>query len=288
MRRFLFALALLGLVATVPTPVQAATVQNKFTNNGLYLSPLRSYTTVDAGQTVTRSFRVANLTDKPMQVTTSIDAFSVADLTYELQFGQADNDWVQFTESNFTLKPLESRDVLYKIAVPAGSPAGGHYYTLYSSTNMGNDSLSGTVRAAHLLYVTVSGDLRRSAEIKNDSLFPIVLGPQIPYEFDIKNTGNIHYFAYFLASVDGLFYHSKPTGTSQLLMPGKTRHTENTVRSPTMPGIYKVTYGFNPDQGTPVRRDRYVLFLPPWFIIFALLAIAIGVKLFRRRKTIRS
>jgi hypothetical protein len=116
------------------------------------------------------------------------------------------------------------------------------------------------------------------------SLFPIVLGSRIPYQLDVKNTGNIHYFAYFSASIDSLFYHEEPTGTSRLLMPGAIRHIEQTLPAPTLPGIYKVTYGYKPDQGETVKRTSYVLNLPPWFILLLAVIALAGAWLYGRRR----
>jgi len=284
MRRYLVALLLIiSVIASTAAPVtHAATLELK--NKGLYISPVRSYVSLPAGQTVTRSFRVANLTEKPMTVSISVEKFSVADYAYDFQFSRLDNDWIQPVEKQFTLKPLEGREVPYRVAIPQKAPAGGQYYTLYASADLLEAGLEGTVRATTLLYLTVDGTLTRTSQIVGSELFPIVIGPQIPYKIDVKNTGNIHYFAYFLASVDGLFYHQEPTGTSSLLMPGTTRHAEHTVKAPPLPGIYKVTYGYNPDQGDPVRVAQYILFVPPWsIVVFAIIAV-VAIKYFNRRR----
>ena len=99
----------------------------------------------------------------------------------------------------------------------------------------------------------------------------IILSNEIPYTLDVKNTGNVHYFANFSGSVNGLFYSSGTNGVSQLLMPGTTRRIAGIIRSPILPGIYKAHYGYTPDNGQRVERSQYILVVPPWSL--ALLAV---------------
>ena len=80
LRRLLLALCLCSIVLPAAT---VAAVDTEIKNKGLYISPLRHYITLDAGQSVTRAFTVANLTDQPMAITTDIERFSVLDYNYD-------------------------------------------------------------------------------------------------------------------------------------------------------------------------------------------------------------
>jgi len=282
MRRLhpLFISIILTLIA-FQAPIHAADAKNK----GLYISPLRNYLSLKAGESVTRAYTVANLTNEPLVVTTSVEQFSVADYSYDLQFGRLEKNWISLVENRITLQPNESREIPYRVNIPTNAPAGGQYYTLFASTNLSEAGLSGTVRAATLLYLTVDGPLTRASNIEKASLFPLVLSPRIPYSIDVKNTGNIHYFAYFSAAVDGLFYHNEQPGASELLMPGTIRHFDLSTSSPFVPGVYRVTYGYQPDQGAAVRQEKYILFLPHWFLILLAMGTFIGIRLYRKRRT---
>jgi hypothetical protein len=269
------------LFGVIPSTTYAATAPK---NKGLYISPLRSYVAFNADEHVTRALTIANLTDKPIVVDLKVEEFSVADYTYDYRFGEANNDWVQFVENKIELKPYQSHEAAYRISIPRGAAPGGHYYTLFASADLSQAGQEGTVRAASLIYLTVNGNIRRTALVKNNSSPRIVFTPQIPYTLDIKNTGNIHYFAYFSASVDGLFYHNKPTGTSQLLMPGSSRQIKNTIPSPFIPGIYRFSYGLVPDQADPITLSRYIVVLPPWFLAILIMTGYFGFRLWQRRK----
>lgn len=291
-RRTLLALLSLGLLLGLVSPVTSAIAPkaNEPTNKGLYISPLRSYLSLNAGDSVTRAFTVANLTESPMTITSHIEQFSVADYSYDYRFNEVDNNWVQLVENVVTLKPYESHEMAYRVNVPKNAAPGGHYYTLYASSTVDSGGNKSTVQAASLLYLTVNGELKRTSQVVDRSLPRIVVTPDIKYSLDIKNTGNIHYFAYIEARVDGLFYHNAPNGSSQLLMPGTTRQVQGSIKSPLLPGVYKLSYAITPDQGPKTEGSQYFLFLPPWSIALLIILFAItGHFLFRRlkRKTVR-
>lgn len=284
MRRILLALLTLGLLLGVVSPVaNATTTLPQPKNKGLYISPLRTYLTLSAGESATRAFTVANLTDQPITVTAHIEQFSVADYTYDYTFQRVDNDWVTLNETSVSLQPNESHALAYRITLPKNAAPGGHYYTLYASSTVESGSSKSIVQAATLLYLTVGGELTRTSAIMHRSLPSIVVTPQITYSLDVRNTGNTHYFAYFAATVDGLFYHNAPNGNSQLLMPDTTRRIENTISSPLIPGIYKLGYTYTPDQGSTITGSQYFLFLPPWSIALLIILLAVLAHYLTRR-----
>ena len=299
-RRLLLALVLLGIVlgsfssffAAALSPVASAiapTENNKAKNKGLYISPLRSYLSLNANESVTRAFTIANLTESPMTITAHIEQFSVADYSYDYRFDEVDNNWVQLVENVVTLQPYESHELAYRVTVPKNAAPGGHYYSLYASSTTQNGGNKSTVQAASLLYLTVNGDLKRTSQVIGRSLPAVVLTPEIKYSLDIKNTGNIHYFAYVEARVDGLFYQNAPNGSSQLLMPGTTRRIEGSIKSPLLPGVYKLSYTITPDQGPKTEGSQYFLFLPPWTVaLLIILGAVIGHTIVRRLRKNRA
>lgn len=265
-------LVLLALVATllfgvVPPAGAIAPVEANTKNKGLYLSPVRDYLTLKAGDTTTHVLTVANLTEAPMDITTHIEEFSVANFSYDFTFSDSPNGWVSFTDATVTLQPNESRNIPYRISVPDNAAPGGHYYTLFASSTSASGTAKSTVQATMLLYLTVDGKLVRTSQAVGESLPSFVISPEVNYSVDIKNTGNTHYFAYTSASISGPFYRDSPNGTSQLLMPGTTRKAAGSIKSPLIPGIYTLTYTVAPDQGEPITGSRIFVYLPLWFII---------------------
>lgn len=283
-RRSLLSLLSLALVVAVQIPLPAhaiAPVETK--EKGLYISPLRNYLSLNAGDSVTRAFTVANLTNQPMVVSSHIQRFSVTDYAYDYKFNETGNDWVKIIETTVSLKPYESRELAYTVTLPKSAAPGGHYYTLFASATVKSGDTTTTVQAATLLYLTINGALVRTSQITPKNLPTIVTGPSINYSIDLKNTGNTHYFALVSSRVDGLFYSNAPNGTSQLLMPGTVRTATASINSPLLPGIYKLTYTVAPDQGKSTTGSRYFLYAPLWSIVILIFVILGIVKVVKRR-----
>lgn len=284
-RLILLTIGALLLSGTAPSASAIAPVDTTTKNKGLYISPVRDYLTLKTGDTATHALTVANLTDKPMAISTHIDQFSVADISYNFSFTSVKNDWVQFKEHTVLLKPNETHQLAYTVTVPANAAPGGHYYTLYASSTTVDGAATSTIQATMLLYLTVDGALVKTSEAVSESLPSLVVTPDITYSLDIKNTGNTHYFAYVSGMVDGIFYHNAPNGTSQLLMPDTVRSVSGTITSPLVPGVYKLTYTIQPDQGEALTGSRYFVYLPVWFIIlFGFALILVGRALYRRAR----
>lgn len=268
------AIAIFLSLTTALSPLSAAAVET--TNKGLYISPIRQETTIAAGKTKTNIVTIANLTDKPMTVNFSVKQFSVTDYAYDYTFRPAENDWVKMSTSQIQLQPNQSKNISYTVSVPPKTSPGGYYYTLFASTDLPGSGLPGTIQATSLLYITVEGKLVRTSVLQNASIPWLVTGNNIPYKFDVKNTGNIHFTAYFFGQLTGLFGAQPEAGTSHLLMPGTVRTISGSIPSPLLPGVYKVTYGYRVDFAQIITtKSSYIIYLPPWSIV-ALLLIALA------------
>ncbi len=279
MKRGVISLALGLLLLVAPFNDHADALQNK----GLLITPLRTYTSLNAGSQKTNNFTIANLTSKTITVYLSVKQFSVSDYDYSYNFSDPSNNWLTLPINQVSLKSGESHSVSYNLNVPSGTAPGGHYYTLFASANLDNGGIESTVQAATLLYLTVNGTVVRTSQFVGSSIARVSFGKQITYSLDVKNTGNIHYYGYFSGGVSGLFVHPNTTGNSHLLLPGAIRKVTSSIPSPALPGIYHATYGYVTDSGTTVTQHRYVVFIPPWSIAFALLALMGGFKLYRRQ-----
>ena len=282
MKRFLALLSLSLLLFTFSI-AHAEAPKDK----GLLITPLRNYVSIDAGTQKTSSFTVANLTKKPLTVILSVKQFSVQDYAYDYRFSDPNNDWVRLSTSEVTLQPTKSQQIDYRVAIPANTAGGGHYYTLFASSQLTNTGLESTVQAASLLYLTVNGKLIGTSELKSSTLPRFFFGKELSYTLDVKNTGNVHYFAYFSGQLHGPSAHSA-SGNSHLLLPGAIRHVTSSIPAPLLPGVYRATYGYKTDAGTSISRSRYVVFIPPWSVIALILLGGGGYKLYRFRKARRT
>lgn len=282
MRKVFWLVALLaGLSAIVSSSCVSALGAG---DTGLTISPLRQEAAVVPGKVSSGNFTVTNPGDEPIIVDLTVRQFSVADYTYEYSFREPENDWVKLKDKSITLGPKKSQKVWYDIQTPERAKPGGYYYALFASTTTHGEGLPGTVQAASLLYVSAQGKLIRTSVLKNDSIPLFVTGDEITYKFDVKNTGNVHFSAYFYGQVQGLFGTYPEVGTSHLLMPDSVRQINGGVPTPLLPGVYKVTYGYKVDFADIITsKTAFVVYVPPWSIAILILLVIIARRLWRRR-----
>lgn len=268
----------------VQSPITSAAGQK---SEGLSISPLRQEVAVEAGKTTPGFVTVGNLTDKQMIVDLSVREFSVTDYDYDYEFKfPPQRDWVRLRQQSFVLEPHKTANAWYDVTIPDKTTPGGYYFSIFASTKVESTSgLPGTIQAVTPLYMKVDGDLIRTGVLQNDSIPFLVTGYEVPYKFDVKNTGNVHFTAYFYGQLGGLLFGQQPeVGEDHLLMPGKIRTVEGTIPTPLLPGIYKVTYGYKVDFASITTvKTGYILFIPPWSII-ALVLFFFAIRWMRQRR----
>lgn len=266
----------LGVNGLFPTPVSATPTK------GLLIAPLKAYLKLAAGDTTTSTLTIGNLTSAPMTATLSLKQFSVSDYAYDYHFSDPSTQWVTLSASSVQLQPNETKKVSYEVHVPQGSAPGGSYYTFIASAPVQSGGVASTVQAASLLYLTVSGQLIQTSQPLHSRIDRFVYRGDIHYSIDVKNTGNVHYFAYFSGNLRGLLGHTTTFGTSHLLLPGTTRRVNETIPAPLLPGLYKAHYGYKTDAGTVFATGAYVLYVPPWAVIALLFGVVAASKLWRQ------
>jgi len=281
---FAVAIALFAC-ATLPGITHAAdtTGNSPSQPKGLQITPVRQFLSADAGAAVSDKFTVTNMTSGPLDITFSIQQFSVANYTYDYMFSQPDNGWLHLLLTETTLEADQSRDVPYILTIPADSKPGGHYYTLFASADLTAQGLNGTVQATDLLYVTVNGELTSTSHLEGSSVQRLSLGREIPFRLEALNTGNTHQFVYVSGHLRGLTAKPDATSGAHLLLPGKTRTITGNIPSPILPGIYRAVYGYRAESGQIVTASQLVVFIPPWFIALLLGILLLAGRFLSRR-----
>ena len=261
MKRFLTLTCLAILVCgLLPLPVHAA--QTK----GLLISPPRTYVSVDAGQEKTSSITVENATSSPMQVSLSVQQFSVNDYVYTQIFSAVKQDWLHLKTNTVQLAANQSTSIQYTLTPPANVTPGGYYFSIFASTQIQKNSGTDTMQAANLLYVTVNGTLTKTSQLKTSHIPRVIFGNTIPYQFSIADTGNVHFFIYTQGSLKGLFTEQTSPPQTHILLPGTIRAIAGSMPSPLLPGLYHVTYGYKTDSAITVTRTQWIVYIPFWFI----------------------
>lgn len=275
MRRFTTLIALSLVLTVVPACFVHAT-DTPPKAKGLQITPLRQYTTVDAGSTKDSSFTVINLTDRPMTINFSVRKFSVSNYSYTYRFAVPTDNTVILGIKQVTLAPGKSQKVVYTVAPNANAKPGGRYYTLLASAEASSGGVKSTIQAGSLLYLTINGRLIQTGNLQSSSIRRLNFGNDIPYTLNIANTGNVHYFVYPSGSLRGWLTQPATPLTGNILLPGSVRRVTGAIPSPVLPGIYRATYGYKSDTGQRFTTSSNIVFVPPWFIAFILATVTVG------------
>lgn len=282
----LIVLTTTGIVITsttgVSTAATEATGSSTPTNKGLYITPVRQFITMKAGSSKSANITVGNFTDNPMVVSFSVKHFSVSDYSYNFKFETITDNNVSISNEPVRLKPSETKTIPFNIAVPAGNPPGGQYYTLFATGQGETGSAAQQVQATSVLYLTVDGELRHSGSLVDSSISRFAYRSDIPFSLDIENTGNTHYFVFINGKLAGPLTGQSKSSEAHLLLPSKTRHFESTIPAPKLPGIYRAVYGYSSDFSAAQTRTSYIVYIPPWSLA-GLVLVAWAVWAVRRR-----
>lgn len=279
MRRWLGFAAISAVVVVSFFSVSVSAEQR---DRGLLITPPRQYLNVTPGETTKSSVTIANLTEIPLDVTLSVEQFSVTNLTYEYTFAPAKEKWISFETTQARLKKTESRVVPYVVNPPKNARPGGHYFTIFASANFGEGRV---VRAATVLYLTAAGEITKNSAITEGSAPYISFGGDIPFQLDVKNTGNTHFIVYLsgIAKAVVPLASSESSEVAHVLLPETTRRLEGKMAPPVLPGLYQLRYGYRDEDGREVRQTRYHLYVPPWSLMVLAGGIWLVVLVWRRR-----
>lgn len=270
----------MAVVACVGTHTASAA-----TNKDLSIAPLRAEKIVNAGTSAEGKFKVTNDTESPMVVNLTIKQFSVQDYTYNYTFRDPENKWLLLSDKRVELQPGASKEIDYKVVVPVGAAPGGYYFSMIAGTTVSKgQAFPVTMQVGTLLYLTVDGEITKQAELGESHVPSIVVGRNIPYQFDVRGTGNTHFIAELFAQIGG-----KQSSQERVVLPNTTRRVEGSVDAPLLPGVYSVTYGYETDfTDEPVTRTAHVVFVPLWsilaLIMVAIFAGSLPIQHYRRKR----
>ena len=193
--------------------------------------------------------------------------------------------WIEIEAPTGVVHPNESKEIKFKITVPANAPAGGQYATIAVSSNKDTSDQDGVTiqnvfEIASIIYADVAGETVHDGEILENNVPAFVLTNPVKLVATLTNNGNVHENATITISATDFFTGRVILPTeefdgrySEVVMPETTRHIERELSDLPDLGVVKVTQTINYNGQTSTKENNIII-CPIWFITLILVLIA--------------
>jgi len=285
-----------GLLITsglLSSPVHAADP----TAESITLSPVSKRYDIDAGSSLTDSFKIINNGAIAYTFIVYARPYAIINSDYlNPNYGDAAGNitnadaykWVQFAQGSYYLQPGQSVDVPYTVRVPAGATPGGHYGVLFAETQSPADNggaIGRNKRVGEVLYATVNGTFTKGAEVRAASTPFVQLAPPLSSNTSIKNIGNSDFLATVSLKVSDIFGNQKYFEQKDYpVLPESTRAiTMQWTNSPQF-GLFQAEVRAKA-LDKDIYTKSYVLMAPFWFYgVVAVMAVGGVIYALARRR----
>lgn len=193
------------------------------------------------GQTIDGVVKLINNENRTLVLTPSTANFGAKDETGDpdFKFGAPPEDlasWIKIDTTTVTLDLGETKEIPFKIEVPANADPGGHYAGIFFSsggTASGGGQIGVQSKLGSLIILTVDGNIREQATIDSVKINgPTTIGrPPVDFQIRIKNGGNVHIKPKGKVTILNMFggeVESLTLPQDKNVLPGQTRLFEVT------------------------------------------------------------
>lgn len=273
-------------------------------NDDFQISPLRYDWVLTPGEEKSGFVKVINNIDDPINAITEVEDFSISeDLKGEAKFFIPDNghplkaydviNWIKIDKELLTLAPHESKKIPFTLVVPAGTPTGGYYGTIFFKRKLINKSdqagaaqVNIDYRLGALLTLSVKGaePAIEAGELKLFETSKKIYFDK-PTEFAIQaaNTGNIPYKA--VGTIDIFRFGKKAASievAQKLLYPNRIRVFDPTKWNFSLFdfGMYTANLHLASEDGSVSIDGTTSFFVFPWktiVIILGIILLLVGI-----------
>ena len=162
----------------------------------LTVSPTRVVIPTNA-ISVTRKFMVANRGRSPFKVTVDKADFTASEsgaLNFVRGAPYAAANWAQVTPTQFWLAAGATKDVTFRIGLPAGAEPGDHQFALIFKVPAGRNSANIRINRgiAAPVFVNVAGAVNNSAEVESLRAPGFVTHGPVPLTAKVRDLGTVH------------------------------------------------------------------------------------------------
>ncbi len=262
------------------------------------VSPAIAELPVDPVKTKVAKVYVFNNTNVPLPIHAFSDNFSVNEIVIDSTKDNSNtfdaSNWITIDPPDFILQPNEEKEVYISISPTPNAEPGGHYATVYfrpliSEEYITPDKTYLTAQIGVLLFLTVSGKIKESANISNLTLPKYPTPDNFLPTVYIQNNGNIHIIPKGKITIKGLFRkttHEFPIENS-IVLPNTEKKVVSHTKASLKTGLYRTyftgNYGSN---NKPLASSDKIFFVFPnhktLITIFILIIVTLLVQKFHR------
>lgn len=232
--------------------------------------------------------QVSNTGDESFEYEVYATPYSVTNEEYEPSFNNDTTatqikDWFEFSDFEGTLGPKESKEISYKVTVPADAPAGGQYAAVMveSKKNRGKEIVEATARVAVLLYSHVNGETNKCGTIEDININTFVVDSKISATSLVENCGNVDLEAVYKMQVSDLFgnilFENQSELESKTLLPDSRRR--NTVVWDGSPSVGIFNVELSVELNGESKTVKKIVIVTPLWVIFVVLGV-VGLDVF--------
>lgn len=240
------------------------------------------------GDTLNSTTKVTNLSEETLKIKTELLDFIVESENGVPTFVESGSSiwsmskWIGVAEEfkEFLLEPNESKDIPFTIDVPQDATPGGHYTSILFTPVIVEEDVVGPLiehKLGTYVKLTVSGDIKESAEIVEFSApFFSEFGP-VPLTLKILNDGNTHIPVSGTVKIENTLGNQvaewviKPAN----IFPTAVRLWETEWKGTWRFGIYRAEVELSYGTGDLPLSSEVYFWVIPWKIVIAVLVVVI-------------
>lgn len=216
----------------------------------LTVAPSTTDIAVDPGGRATTRITAANQGSKSFALRVSPASYAVADGSYDATYTPLPGrmpvvDWLKITNKiPSSLGAGNYYDVELAIDVPANTPPGGYSASVLveTSASEAQSGVTATQRIAHIVYITVNGDIAHDGDVKLTAMPWIFMNTnEQAVAFSARNTGGANELASTRAVVTDVFGRTLlDESRERYVLPGTQRNITYAWQPQGIFGLYRI------------------------------------------------
>ncbi|MDB5184449.1 MAG: exported protein of unknown function [Candidatus Saccharibacteria bacterium] len=261
----------------------------------LTITPTSLTQTITPGKTYNGSFQILNRGEAGYNYKVYPSAYSVKGEAYTPDFqpikGAPDvASWFSIPTKTGYVKPGQSITVNFSIAMPAGTPPGGYYATIFTETQYPRSDQGITLnqRVGEIFYLQAAGKVKESGQVDTWKAGLLQSSPLVA-TLRLRNDGGVHYAASAQVQVRDVFGNTKyALNTTKQVLPQTIRSIPvQWDKSPAI-GLFKVTGSVNLLGNGQTLPTKWVLVMSPLIRVIVLLLFATAVAAALRKPVVKN